>query len=456
MKKTLLALASLFMTMSASADEVTFDFTGETAYDMTLLSGNTGSYNDDPYVCTEGSVTLTLNGKTRWWKTTGGNQLRFYKDSSFDVAVPEGNVVTSVVLDAKTPTDFSSTVGTYSDGTWTGSLNSVSISCTPANKNSAVSKVTVTYQKSDAPVKKNAGLSFSGTSFEVNLEDAFTAPTLTKATTADVTYSSSKPEVATVDAATGEVTLVARGTVEITATAAENDEYAAGSASYTIVVNSTKQDVVSLPYSETFESSLGDFVIKNEVLGEGLTYVWKHDADYKCAKASAYAKKNIPSGSYLASPWMVIPTGKKTILTFDQAINKYFGTLSEEAQLWIYNENASSTLLTITYPTIADGKTFSDFETQTVDLSAFAGTKILVAFKYESTDENAGTWEIKNFRVSADEETGIGQTAANSAVKSVEYFTLDGRKLVSPQQGVSVRKTTFADGKTVTDKVMKN
>ncbi len=52
--------------------------------------------------------------------------------------------------------------------------------------------------------------------------------------------------------------------------------------------------------------------------------------------------------------------------------------------------------------------------------------------------------------------TGIAQTAVKSEVKSIEYYTLDGRKLNAPQQGVSIRKMTLTDGKTMTDKVMKN
>ena len=117
MKKTLLFLVSLLMTMGAWADEVTFDFTGDAAYDMTLLSGNTNKYNDNPYTCKEGEVTLTLNGSTRWWKVADGNVLRFYKGSSMNIAAPEGNVITSVVFATKDASSFESTVGTYSDGT---------------------------------------------------------------------------------------------------------------------------------------------------------------------------------------------------------------------------------------------------------------------------------------------------------------------------------------------------
>ena len=44
----------------------------------------------------------------------------------------------------------------------------------------------------------------------------------------------------------------------------------------------------------------------------------------------------------------------------------------------------------------------------------------------------------------------------NSDVKSIEYYTLDGRKLSAPQAGISIRKMTFANGQTMVDKVKKN
>lgn len=52
--------------------------------------------------------------------------------------------------------------------------------------------------------------------------------------------------------------------------------------------------------------------------------------------------------------------------------------------------------------------------------------------------------------------TGITKAAVNSDVKSIEYYTLDGRKLSAPQTGVSIRKMTFANGQTMVDKVKKN
>ncbi len=89
-----------------------------------------------------------------------------------------------------------------------------------------------------AVLKKAAELAFSESSVSVDCKklSEFVAPEFTKATTAAITWASDNADVATVDA-NGAVTLTGtQGTAKITASAAENDEYEAGEATYTINV----------------------------------------------------------------------------------------------------------------------------------------------------------------------------------------------------------------------------
>ena len=443
MKKTLLLFVSLLMTMGMFAQSKTakFDFTGESAYGMTLLSGSTKEYNADPTVCTEGDVTLTLNGQTRWWKATNGNELRFYKGSDMTFKVPEGNVITKVELTAKVPAKFESAVGTYANGTWTGSANSVVISTNITEKNTPISSAVVTYQSSSAPMKKDPALSFSETTASGVVGEAFVAPTLTKATTAAVVYTSSDEAVATVNAETGEVTLLAAGETKITATAAENDEYNGGSASYTLTVTTPALDVVKEPYSESFETGFGSFVLDNVNLSEGLSYVWSIDKKYKCAKASAFVnKKNLPSESWLVSPWIKLSAAEVIrSLYFDHAVSKYFGNVSEEATLWIKVEGGDWTQITsIAYPEVPQDKSFSPFETQAVSLAGYEGKKIKVGFKYVSTDEAAGTWEIRNFKVSTD-VSGINEIKADKLDVNAPVYNLAGQRVNANAKGILIQ-----------------
>lgn len=132
--------------------EYTFDFTGDEAYGMTLLSGNTQEYNPEKVICNGENITLTLNGTTRWWKASP-NQLRFYTNSTFTVAgKAEGTMIKEIELIEAVVNDWSveaSTTGAtsgYSKGTWTGNQNSVTFKNGKTKGNTAIQGIKVLYQ----------------------------------------------------------------------------------------------------------------------------------------------------------------------------------------------------------------------------------------------------------------------------------------------------------------------
>lgn len=99
-------------------------------------------------------------------------------------------------------------------------------------------------EKADVPVvKQPAGLEFAAATAEATIGEAFTAPALSFATTAAISYTSSTPAVATVDATTGAVTPLTEGTTTIMATSAANDDFEAGSAQYVLTVKAASTPV---------------------------------------------------------------------------------------------------------------------------------------------------------------------------------------------------------------------
>lgn len=99
-------------------------------------------------------------------------------------------------------------------------------------------------------VKGAPSLSFPQTSYTVEMGDAFTAPKL-EGLPKGVTpaYTSSKEEVATVDAATGEVKIVGVGTTTITVTSPNTDIYEEATASYVLTVNRATSKEVTIDFS---------------------------------------------------------------------------------------------------------------------------------------------------------------------------------------------------------------
>ena len=157
---------------------------------------------------------------------------------------------------------------------------------------------------------------------------------------------------------------------------------------------------------ESFATGQGNFTIEDKQLPEGGSYVWKHDTynDDNFMKASAYIGGAKASESWLVSPAIDLSQATTATLTFDHT-HKFIGTPVENfISLWVTETSAENwqQLSIDKYGTNND----YTFVTSSVDLSAYAGKTIKFAFKYVSTTDAAGTWEIKNVKVVANGEGG--------------------------------------------------
>ena len=110
---------------------------------------------------------------------------------------------------------------------------------------------TVNYTEKEKPATT---LDFGFTTKTVNIDETFTAAATLKsgetAITGAVTYSSSTPEVAYVDEATGEVTALTAGKTTITATFASTSEYKGSTASYELTVVDPNATEVTFDFSK--------------------------------------------------------------------------------------------------------------------------------------------------------------------------------------------------------------
>lgn len=443
LRLTLVALFAMIGSF-AYADEVTFTLNtteGITGLGITLPAAGQGTKVES---MKSGDVTIeatTAAGKTdtRIFQGGGNNagnyDFRIYTDGTLTFTA-NNNYITKIVMTGKTVDKFNVENGCV-DGIWQGSSQKVVYTATTTN---TIYTITVTYQSTPATTKKEANLAFSATTANATLGETFTAPTLTKDTNGEITFTSSNKNVATVDATTGAIELVGEGSTTIKATSEENNEYYAGEASYTLTVTKPVSSEVTLPYTESFSTGIGSFTINDVSLQDGLTYVWKHDADYKYMKASAYAGGgNKASESWLISP-IIDLTGETTAyLNFSQCINKYFGTIENEATLWVQEVEGEWQKISIEYPTITSGNWSSWLDNTDISLANYAGKKIKVGFKYVSTTAAAGTWEIKNFSVTST-TSGISNITADKELDAnAPVYNLAGQRVSKDTKGILIQ-----------------
>jgi hypothetical protein len=156
---------------------------------------------------------------------------------------------------------------------------------------------------------------------------------------------------------------------------------------------------ITVPYNESFLLSKGKFSIIN-VLGP---QVWIMDRTY--IKMSGFVgTTNVANEDWLISPQIDLTKITKARMSFDY-VTRYFGTLKNEATVWIsrdYEEglpNAASWTQIKTPLPLTDKGTWDFSKSGEVNLTEYAGDTVVVAFKYLSTATKAGTWELKNFSV---------------------------------------------------------
>ena len=287
-----------------------------------------------------------------------------------------------------------------------------------------VKSIVVTYASSET--RTNANLSFSERSVKARLGKPFTAPTLTNENGAPVAYSSSETTVAEVNAETGAVTLKAAGTTTITAAVPEGNASYYGQASYTLTVEELAT-VNTFPFSETFANTFGKFLVEDKSLAEGLSYVWAKNSGY--VKASGFANSAAhASESWLLSPLFDLTNANEPNLMFEHAINKFASVdaAKQEATVWVREgEEGEWSKLEIAY---TENNDWTFIPSGSIALSAYKGKTIQIGFKYISTAESAGTWEIKNFKVIDGQDAELAFSATKFSVvlgtENPDYPTL--------------------------------
>lgn len=261
--KTLLVvcLMTIFGGMSAwgATNTYTYTFVKESTSGLTV--GQT-SYN-----LTLGDVDWTLSSSAaiNYFgydsnSTDRGFQIGSSKKSSKDFTLSTTGIagkITSISVKASTagtPTvslivkvngtqygEAKSLTTTATDYTFTGAETGTIEICYSQTSSVAlyIKSITVTYETVDTG-KEAAGITFGETSTYKTWMSKGVAglPTLSNPNGLDITYSSTVPEVATVDAS-GVVTLVGAGTTKIQAHTDGNDAYDASDVSYTLTVLET-------------------------------------------------------------------------------------------------------------------------------------------------------------------------------------------------------------------------
>ena len=294
-----------------------------------------------------------------------------------------------------------------------------------------------TYKTSKASyeiiVKGAPALSFSQTSYTVEIGDVFSTPKL-EGLPEDVTpeYTSSNTEVATVDAATGEVKVVGVGTTTITVTSPNTGIYKEATASYELTVNRANSKVVTIDFS-TFGYAPGQNVTEVSqngiklLLAKGSIYgdpAWYAPAVrmYKKSSLKITATSNIKKIEFVFD-------GTKTLKGVECTSGKY----DEAKGLWIFT-NVKSKEATITNG--EQNQAHIKKIIVTTELPTSVGT-ITIA-----TPEGFGTYYNESSYILPEGLTAFGYTTANTDGTLVKTEEFTGGDVVPAGAALVVKGNT--------------
>jgi len=258
-----------------------------------IVFANNGYTNQEEIsTVTQGNVTLLFDkgdNSTTPKYYDSGKAVRLYSKGTLTISVPEEYILTKIISTYKNiDNNLSADNGKFnSDYTiWTADAttkNTVVFTEDGTKGNRSWTEIEVYYTKASDPSKGDVTLTFDNSE---DMTEAFEAGKTVqgRVATADVqgleiTYSSSDEAVATVDAASGMLTLVGPGSTTITAQTAETTEYNAGHASYTlnveIIYNSiadvlnyaNNNDIIDLNFAMTVGHVNGKYVFVTDNKG---------------------------------------------------------------------------------------------------------------------------------------------------------------------------------------------
>ena len=224
-------------TVNASTGEVTIVGSGKVTITATVTDG--ANYT---YASKSATYTLNVNAATMSVNATGYSGIYDGKAHGISVIAPDGVTVKYGTAEGTYTLDASPT---YTNaGTYT-----VYYQVTKANYKTEASSQTVAISKAAASI------GYALATVNKTFNDAAFTNELTKTGDGTVSYASSDTKVATVNASTGEVTIVGSGKATITATVADgaNYTYETKTASYLLGVDIALMNVTASGYSGIYD-----------------------------------------------------------------------------------------------------------------------------------------------------------------------------------------------------------
>ena len=311
--------------------------------------------------------------------------------------------------------------------------------------------ITLAYDNTPVDPNKIAAPTFTPDGGEVDINSTVTITGDDKALSLKYWFGDDETAATTVTGASATVTITEACTLNAIAIGEGDAVSATKTASFTINPASYPNTIY---YSHCTSDDSGF-----EAWGvAGVTNPWTIDATYGLKATGYKSGANTETEGVMSSPVLDLTNRANITLDFDQAINMFKNgktVLSGEDMAQINNyisvviaEVEDETIPTdwtkLADATLPESQSW-DFYAQNpaINLDAYKGKKVRIGFKYTSTTEMAGTWEIKNVLVRGDIAPEI---PAPTAAENVTITEGEGSWTIRPESYPVVLTFAVEDG----------
>ena len=330
-------------TIDASTGEVTITGTGSATITATATDGDNytyGSTNTATYTLTvaKGTITASATGGSYSYSASGSHAITVsVTKPSSGYTIKYGTTDGNYEL---TTNPSYSTIGSHT----------TYYKVSAPNYNDFTGQATVTINKA------SGSLSFASSSLTKTYGDDNFVNALYKTGDGAVTYTSTKPAVATVDASTGLVTIKGTGTTTITATMSATDAYSSDYATFSLTVNAASLTGATVALSQTsydYDGTAKEPTVSAVILNGKVLTSSDYDVSYSNNTNAGTATVTVTGkGNYTGTASQtftinsvtttdgnitVVDGGSETVLTINDMGNQQGKTVTPDLQVTTLN-----------------------------------------------------------------------------------------------------------------------
>lgn len=178
--------------------------------------------------------------------------------------------------------------------------------------------------------------------------------------------------------------------------------------------------VLNVPFSGSDNGGFKEQIISKD---NSLNFVWKVSTND--LKGSSYYKTNLAAEARFVSPVIDLGTVNQPVIAFEHVIAYINSDKPTDHFALEIREAGTEAWTKLTVPNFPNKKDL--FEPARIDIAAYKGKKVEIAFYYKGTTTTAPTWKVKNLKVG--ESSAIPETSAGTGGTSTTNETVGGGSL---------------------------